>query len=53
MPKEKYMKEVARWFKFLFESDYIININPKTKKIMETTNLFINLKTSIEYDDIQ
>ena len=52
MPKEKYMKEVAG-FKFLFESDYIININPKTKKIMETTNLFINLKTSIEYNDIQ
>lgn len=53
MPKEKYMKEVAGWFKFLFEGDYIININPKTKKIKETINHFINLKTSIEYNDIQ
>ncbi len=27
MPKEKYMKEVAVFFKFLFESDYIIIVS--------------------------
>lgn len=26
MPKEKYMKEIAGWFYFFFESDYIIII---------------------------